>query len=90
MGIKGDEHDLEKRTFAFQNNEKPVIPPKSFFELLKEALDDFTLKILMVASVVSIILEMSTTSHPETAWVEGFAIIIAVIVCSTVTAVNDY
>jgi len=59
-------------------------------ELLLEALGDETLKILMAAALVSIVIEMSTSSHPETAWIEGVAILVAVAVCSLVTAVNDF
>lgn len=50
------------------------------------------MKILIVAAVVSIIIETATAeeSHRSTAWVEGFAILIAVFVCSMVSSVNDY
>ena len=50
------------------------------------------MRILLVASVVSIIVDMATAdeSHRATAWIEGFAIFIAVIVCTNVNAVNDY
>lgn len=55
------------------------------------ALDDFTLKILIVAAIVSIIIEVATAESSERhlAWIDGFAILIAVLVCSLVTAVND-
>lgn len=57
-----------------------------------DALNDFTLKILIVAAVVSIAIEVGTAddSHRSTAWVEGFAILVAVFICATVTAVNDW
>jgi len=58
--------------------------------LLFDALGDETLKILMIAAVASIIIEESTSDHKETAWIEGFAILVAVFVCSSVTATNDY
>lgn len=50
------------------------------------------MRILMVAAVVSIIIDVSTAddSHRSTAWVEGFAILVAVAVCSNVTAFNDW
>ena len=56
------------------------------------ALEDFTMRVLMVAAVVSIIIDVSTAddSHRSTAWVEGFAILVAVAVCSNVTAFNDW
>lgn len=44
----------------------------------------------MIAALVSIIIEESTSDHKETAWIEGVAILVAVLVCSTVTATNDY
>lgn len=56
------------------------------------ALGDFTLKILLVCAVVTIILETATASESKRpiAWIDGFAIFIAVFVCTSVTAGNDY
>lgn len=56
------------------------------------ALDDLIMKILLAASVLSIAIEVGTAddSHKSLAWIEGFAIFIAVFVCCNVTAVNDY
>lgn len=62
-------------------------------ELLLEALSDFTLKILMAAAIISIIVEMLAAEDGDerkVAWIEGFAILIAVFVCSMVTATNNY
>ena len=46
----------------------------------------------MVASVVSIAIEVGTADadHRSTAWIEGFAVLIAVGISATVTSVNDY
>lgn len=66
--------------------------PKGFIELLCDALEDFTLRILILASFFSIAIEVGT-AEPEkrsSAWIEGFAILVAVIVCALVTSVNDY
>ena len=66
-----------------------------FFEicrLLYDAVDDFILKILIACAIISIIVA-EITAAPEDrshAWIEGFAILVAVFVCSAVTAVNDY
>lgn len=49
-----NEDSLESRSHFFGSNEKANRPLKSIFVLLMEALDDFTLKILIVASFVSI------------------------------------
>jgi hypothetical protein len=45
-----------------------------------------------VASVVSIVIEVGTSDadHRSTAWIEGFAVLIAVAISATVTSVNDY
>ena len=55
-------------------------------------MDDFILKILLVAACLSIGLEVGLASddHRSLAWLEGFAILVAVFVCSMVTAVNNY
>jgi hypothetical protein len=46
----------------------------------------------MVASVVSIGIEVGTADdkHRSIAWIEGFAVMVAVFISATVTAVNDY
>lgn len=84
--------DMEDRFTAFGNNKKPVKEPKGFFELFFDALGDFTLRILIIAALVSIGVEVGTADadHRPTAWIEGVAILIAVMVCAGVTAVNDY
>jgi len=86
-----NEDSLESRSHFFGSNEKANRPLKSIFMLLMEALDDFTLKILIVASFVSIIVEMIVAvDHRETAWIEGFAILCAVIISSFITTLNNY
>ena len=65
---------------------------KGFWSLVWNALGDFTLRILLVCAAVSIILEESTAKESKRpiAWIDGFAIFLAVVVCSTVQAGNDY
>jgi len=60
--------------------------------LLLEALDDFTLIILIICAFISIIVEMitATPDHRKTAWIEGFAILCAVAISSGITTVNNY
>ncbi len=66
--------------------------PPGFFGLFCEALEDFTLRILIVASIFSIAIEVGTSDddHRSTAWIEGFAVLVAVAISATVTSVNDY
>lgn len=61
-GLTG--HDFVKRTEHFGNNESDPLVAKTFCSLFLGALDDFMLKVLMVASVFSIVLDMSLAS-PE-------------------------
>lgn len=68
----------------------PDAPMKSIFELLKEALSDFTLIILMIAAVVSLGLELFLNEDYDSGWIEGTAILLAVLAVSVVTAINDY
>ena len=55
-------------------------------------MDDFTLKILEVAAIVYIVVEMATVHKEElaVAWIEGAAILIAVLICSGITTINNY
>jgi len=65
---------------------------KSFFTLFLAALDDFMLKVLMVASVFSVCLDMLLAS-PEArghAWIEGAAIMIAVFIVASVGSFVDW
>lgn len=50
------------------------------------------MRVLLVAAVFSIAIEVGTAKEEKrsTAWIEGFAILVAVFVCATVTSVNDY
>jgi len=89
-GISNSE--VEDRKAQYGSNEKKAIPPKSFLSLVWEALEDFTLRILCVAAVVSIAANVATASPSDRshAWIDGFAIIVAVAIAVLVGAVNNY
>lgn len=53
-GISSSEEDLSARRRTFGTNEKAVKEPQSFCSLFLEAMDDFILKILLVAALLSI------------------------------------
>eukprot|EP00794_Sanderia_malayensis_P006980 gene6980-7765_t len=88
-GIIGFNEDLEHRARVFGANYIPPKPPKTFLRLIWESLEDTILRILIVAAILSLILGM-IFEGPKTGWIEGFAILIAVVIVSLVTAVNDY
>jgi Ca2+ transporting ATPase len=53
-GISSSEEELSARRRTFGTNEKTVKEPQSFCSLFLEAMDDFILKILLVAAILSI------------------------------------
>jgi hypothetical protein len=55
-----------------------------------EALDDLTMQILIVCAFLSIVINMSTEDDLSIAWIDGFAILVAVALCTLVAAGNDY
>lgn len=77
--------DLRSR---FGTNELPKSPMESFFSIFIGSFNDFTLMVLIVAAFVS--LGIQTWQSPDIGWIEGTAILIAVILVAVVTSVNDY
>lgn len=55
-GLSGNPYDLEHRRQVFGSNVIPPKPPKSFLQLVWEALQDVTLIILLVAALISLAL----------------------------------
>ena len=94
--------DLDNRAAQFGRNEIPPKPPKPFYLLMWEALQDTTLIILIVSAAVSLVLsfyghsetlldeEFSAVKEPNVEWIEGAAILIAVLVVVFVTSFNDW
>lgn len=56
LGLTGE--DFPERTQQFGNNYREQIKAKSWFSLFWAALDDFMLKVLIVAAVFSITFDM--------------------------------
>lgn len=55
-GLSGNRQDTEHRRETFGSNVIPPKPPKTFIQLVCEAVQDITLIILIVAAVVSLVL----------------------------------
>jgi magnesium-transporting ATPase (P-type) len=72
----------------FGDNSMPKSPSKNYFILLFYALCDTTLLILIAAASVSF--AIGFYEDPNTGWIEGAAIFIAVFLVSNITAFNDY
>jgi len=86
-----DSREIEDRRSQYGTAKVEESAPDSFFALLWGALEDTTLRILLAASIISIVANMIVEDDQrDIAWIEGFSIFIAVVVCSTVAAGNDY
>ncbi|KAL0239176.1 hypothetical protein PCE1_004867 [Barthelona sp. PCE] len=91
LGLSGDElkeENIAKRVASFGENVVPVRQGKTFWDLFVEALNDHTLIILIVAAIISLVLGL--WEDPTSGWIEGLAILIAVLIVTVVTAGNDY
>jgi len=84
--------ELTDRIKEFGVNVYPEAPHSTLFELFLEALQDTTILILCFAAVVSLVLGIALPPKGEeqTAWIEGVAIIIAVLLVGSVTSINNY
>ncbi|XP_046836558.1 plasma membrane calcium-transporting ATPase 2 isoform X4 [Vespa crabro] len=101
-GLSGSTADIQHRRDTFGSNMIPPKPPKTFLQLVWEALQDVTLIILEIAALVSLGLSFYQPADEEESgssieedegkygWIEGLAILISVIVVVLVTAFNDY
>lgn len=85
-----DEKTIAQREEKYGSNKKEVPEPKTWWFFAKEALEDFMLRVLIVAGVASIIIdEIMDSEEREIAWIEGFAILFAVFLIVVVTATNN-
>lgn len=103
-GLTIQDEDIEglERTQVYGLNRLPTRKGKSFLRLAWEAFNDKTMILLTVAAVISFALGLyETLGQPaeydaegnkkvKVEWVEGVAIMIAVVVVVLVGAVNDY
>eukprot|EP00163_Fabomonas_tropica_P011977 TRINITY_DN2302_c0_g1_i6.p1 TRINITY_DN2302_c0_g1~~TRINITY_DN2302_c0_g1_i6.p1 ORF type:complete len:805 (-),score=234.90 TRINITY_DN2302_c0_g1_i6:1546-3960(-) len=94
-GKKGLTLEEKNRRFAeriarYGENKLPPAASKTFLGLVWEALHDKILILLCVAATLSIALGLATSDDKSTSWLEGAAILVAVIIVVLVTALNDY
>lgn len=99
-GLNGK--DFAEREAAFGRNVLPTKVAKSFFRLCWEAMKDKVLILLTAAAAISLALGLYETFGqgtqyddegmplPKVDWVEGVAIIVAVLIVVLVGAANDY
>jgi len=81
---------IPARIERYTDNRKVIIKPKTWCYFAWDALKDFLLRVLIVAGIAAIIIDMIMNSHErEIAWIEGFAILLAVAIIVVVTATNN-
>jgi len=95
-GSPPDEPFADRKT-VFQDNTIPIKKLPSIFRLIWMAYNDHVLFLLTAAAIISLAIGLYQTfgtvaspSNPRVEWVEGVAIITAIIIIVLVGAVNDY
>jgi P-type Ca2+ transporter type 2C len=85
------------RKRIFKDNRLPLTTPKSFLQLMWAAYNDKVLMLLTAAAIVSLAIGLYQTfntphsgSNPPLEWVEGVAIIVAIVIIVLVGSANDY
>jgi magnesium-transporting ATPase (P-type) len=87
-GIKTDAESVESRKDQYGINFVPEPDPKTWIGLFIGSFEDTTLIVLIISAVVSLI--VGTYDDPDKGWIEGAAILFAVVLVACVTATNDY
>lgn len=87
-GLPADPAILRDRQEKFGKNQFPEPPSATWLELFLESFEDTTIIVLVVAAVVSF--AVGVYEDPQKGWIEGVAILSAVLVVAIVTATNNY
>lgn len=80
----------ENRLHDFGSNEVYQEPVPGFCSFVWEALEDMMIRILIVAAIVQIILGATLSDNPETDWIDGMSIVVAVLVVTLVGSITNY
>ena len=90
-GVHVTAEDTSARQREFGRNFIPAPPPQTFLALAWEALQDKTLIALIVCAILSVTLGVSVEEDNRAlAWIDGAAILGAVVIVVVVAAGNDY
>ena len=81
---------FDGREEAFGSNKVFVEPVPHFCSYVWEALKDLMVRILIIAAIVSIVLGCTFSEDPSKDWIDGFSIVIAVLVVVLVGSITDY
>ncbi|CAI7631778.1 unnamed protein product [Penicillium bialowiezense] len=86
--LKEPQNDFTDRRRVYGDNKLPERKLKTIWELAWIAYNDKVLILLTVAAVIS--LAVANPDEPGVEWVEGLAILVAIIIVVTVGAANDW
>lgn len=92
-GITNDSVDIEFRRETFGTNAIADKKLDSFLKLCWDAVQDFVLIMLIVLGIIGLVVETTTLKEGEqcgACWLEGFAILLSVLIVVLVTASIDY
>jgi Ca2+-transporting ATPase len=84
-----NKEDLEWREKKWGNNHLPPEQAKTIFELILECFEDPTLRVLLIASIVSLVIGIAKDGI-KTGWIEGTAIFFAVFLVVTISSYMNY
>ena len=74
----------------FGKNKVEPPPPTPFWKLMLDAISDLTMIILIISAIISIILSTTVMNASDMEWIDGVAIMVAVVIVVLVTSCNDY
>ena len=83
-----DKKAIKYRIKKLGINTPIIVPSKPFWKLITEQFEDLTLKILLVAAVLSLIVGM--IQNYKTGWTDSVGIFFALIIIIIITASNNY
>ena len=86
------EADVKARQELYGANEFPAPEPKTWVAMFLESFEDTTVIVLCVSAVVSLAVGLweDYTKNTSKGWIEGAAILFAVVLVAVVTATNNY
>lgn len=91
------ENAFADRKRVYSDNRLPARKPKNIFQLAWMAYNDKVLILLTIAAVISLALGLYQTfgvkhepGEPKVEWIEGVAIIVAIVIVVVVGAANDW
>ncbi|CAG9314516.1 unnamed protein product [Blepharisma stoltei] len=87
-GINMDKELIKKRKSYYGSNKPQAKKERTFMEMVWEALEDTTLRILIAAALISLV--VGIWEDPEEGWLEGVAILVAVVIVVLVTSINNW